>query len=95
MVSALMKRPMSLGSVGCTLISSIRGVSRHSRALAMMWGIAFEDLATLNGWTLEENGVVPEWPGVGATIHWNATTRTGTWQASALAPFPSLLTTCL
>jgi len=29
------------------------------------------------------------------TIHWNATTRTGTWQASALAPFPSLLTTCL
>ncbi|MFO0725955.1 MAG: choice-of-anchor D domain-containing protein [Myxococcota bacterium] len=29
------------------------------------------------------------------TIHWNATTRTGTWSASSLPPFNSLLTTCL
>ena len=36
--------------------------------VATTWGVPLEDLATLNGWTLEENGIVPEWPGVGATI---------------------------
>jgi LysM repeat protein len=36
--------------------------------VAAKFKVAFADLMTLNGWTLQENGIVPEWPGVGATI---------------------------
>jgi hypothetical protein len=40
----------------------------YPATVATMWGVAFEDLAALNGWTLTGDGIVPEWPGVGATI---------------------------
>ncbi|TPW09882.1 MAG: hypothetical protein FD127_3992 [Acidimicrobiaceae bacterium] len=40
----------------------------YASTVALRWKVKFEDLMTLNGWTLDENQNVPEWPGVGATI---------------------------
>jgi hypothetical protein len=36
--------------------------------VASLWQVPFDDLMTLNGWSLQPDGIVPEWPGVGATI---------------------------
>jgi LysM repeat protein len=40
----------------------------YPSTVAAKWKVKFEDLMTLNGWTLQDNGIVPEWPGVGQTI---------------------------
>ncbi len=40
----------------------------YPSTVANKWKVKFEDLMTLNGWTLQDNGIVPEWPGVGQTI---------------------------
>ena len=40
----------------------------YPSTVANKWKVQFEDLMTLNGWTLQDNGIVPEWPGVGQTI---------------------------
>ena len=40
----------------------------YPSTVASKFKVKFEDLMTLNGWTLDDSGMVPEWPGVGATI---------------------------
>ncbi len=40
----------------------------YPSTVAAKFKVAFADLMTLNGWTLQDNGIVPEWPGVGQTI---------------------------
>lgn len=40
----------------------------YPSTVASKFKVSFEDLKTLNGWTLQPNGIVPEWPGVGGTI---------------------------
>ncbi|MEK7422732.1 MAG: LysM peptidoglycan-binding domain-containing protein [Actinomycetota bacterium] len=40
----------------------------YPSTVAAKWKVAFPTLMELNGWTLDENLNVPEWPGVGATI---------------------------
>jgi LysM repeat protein len=40
----------------------------YPSTVASKFKVKFEDLMTLNGWTLDDSGIVPEWPGVGATI---------------------------
>jgi LysM repeat protein len=40
----------------------------YPSTIANAWGVPFEELMALNGWTLDPSGIVPEWPGVGATI---------------------------
>lgn len=60
-----------LPAPGSILTSEAEYVIRegdYPATVASMWGVAFEDLAALNGWTLTDDGIVPEWPGVGATI---------------------------
>lgn len=39
----------------------------YPSTVANKFKVSFQDLMTLNGWTLEGNNV-PQWPGVGATI---------------------------
>jgi hypothetical protein len=40
----------------------------YPSTVATKWKVKFPDLMTLNGWTLDANNNVPEWPGVGQTI---------------------------
>jgi LysM repeat protein len=40
----------------------------YPSTIANKWKVQFADLMTINNWTLQDNGLVPEWPGVGATI---------------------------
>jgi LysM repeat protein len=40
----------------------------YPSTVANKFKVTFNDLMALNGWTLQENGIVPEWPGVGAVI---------------------------
>lgn len=40
----------------------------YPSTIAQKYKVKFEDLMSINGWTLDDNGIVPEWPGVGATI---------------------------
>lgn len=40
----------------------------YPSTVAAKFKVKFEDLMTLNGWTIGDNGIVPEWPGVGQTI---------------------------
>lgn len=40
----------------------------YPSTVAAKFKVAFADLMTLNGWTLQDNGIVPEWPGVGQII---------------------------
>jgi LysM repeat protein len=40
----------------------------YPSTIAGDWKVPFEELMAANGWTLADNGIVPEWPGVGAEI---------------------------
>ncbi len=40
----------------------------YPSTIARDWGLSFDQLAAANGWTLDSAGMVPQWPGVGATI---------------------------
>ena len=40
----------------------------YPSTIANKWKVPFEELMAINNWTLQPNGIVPEWPGVGATI---------------------------
>jgi LysM repeat protein len=40
----------------------------YPSTVANKWKVDFNTLMELNGWTLQSNGIVPEWPGTGATI---------------------------
>lgn len=40
----------------------------YPSTIANDWGLTFDQLAAANGWTLDSAGMVPEWPGIGATI---------------------------
>jgi len=40
----------------------------YPSTVAQKFKVAFADLMALNQWTLADNGIVPEWPGVGGTI---------------------------
>jgi LysM repeat protein len=40
----------------------------YPSTVASKFKVAFQDLMSLNGWTLQPNGIVPEWPGVGQVI---------------------------
>jgi LysM repeat protein len=40
----------------------------YPSTVASKFKVKFEDLMTLNSWTLLESGIVPEWPGVGGII---------------------------
>lgn len=56
---------------GSTLENEVEYVIRegdYPATVATLWKVPFEDLMTFNGWTLQESGIVPEWPGVGGTV---------------------------
>ena len=40
----------------------------YPSTVANRWKVDFNELMALNLWTLQPNGIVPEWPGVGSTI---------------------------
>ncbi len=40
----------------------------YPSTVAARFKVTFEDLMSLNQWTLQDNGIVPEWPGVGQPI---------------------------
>ena len=40
----------------------------YPSTVAAKWKVKFEDLMTLNAWTLDDSQNVPEWPGVGQII---------------------------
>jgi len=63
--------PDAPGAPGSILQSATEYVIRegdYPLTVASMWKVALGDLMSLNGWTLQDYGIVPEWPGVGATI---------------------------
>ena len=60
--------PIGPGSILTTEAEYVIREGDDPATVATLWAIRLEDLATLNGWTLQEGGIVPEWPGVGATI---------------------------
>ncbi len=56
------------GSILTSEAEYVIQVGDYPATVATKWAIALEDLLALNGWTLTDDGIVPEWPGVGATI---------------------------
>lgn len=61
----------SPGAPGSVLRNELEYVIREGdtpATIASDWSVPLEDLLVLNGMTLEPNGIVPEWPGVGGTI---------------------------
>ncbi|MFN8020145.1 MAG: LysM peptidoglycan-binding domain-containing protein [Acidimicrobiales bacterium] len=56
------------GSVLRTEVDYVIREGDYPATVASMWQVDFEELMALNGWTLQPDGIVPEWPGVGATI---------------------------
>jgi hypothetical protein len=67
----------------------------YPSTIARDWGLTFDQLAAANGWTLDSSGMVPEWPGVGATIIIPAGARVpgettgGTGTNTTAAPAPA------
>ncbi|CAB4541745.1 MAG: LysM peptidoglycan-binding domain-containing protein [Actinobacteria bacterium] len=59
------------GVAGSVLRTEVEYVIRDGdtpATIASDWSVPFADLLIFNGMTLEPNGIVPEWPGVGGTI---------------------------
>lgn len=60
--------PMQPGSVLTADTTYVIQAGDYPSTIAARWGLSFDALAAANGWTLDSAGMVPEWPGVGATI---------------------------
>ena len=56
------------GTVLQTEVEYVIREGDYPTTVASLWQVPFDVLMTLNGWTLQDAGIVPEWPGVGATI---------------------------
>lgn len=60
--------PLEAGTVLTADTTYVIQAGDYPSTIASDWGITFEQLADANGWTLDSSGMVPQWPGAGATI---------------------------